>query len=664
MSLVITTNRKDEINYDRFSQWEAPYNYHNALKQTLQIEPDSEVAVQSVKINKSSTMVLRQGDLWYEFFGKDLNSTKTKEYEGPYRTIQCNPALASNVSQQSFSMEDFVAVMQKSINIGMPHPDIYGLLDFKVNRDATTNAYAGFTITSDELGALPANISTDTAHFNGAGFWECAYKGEGEDGKITVSNEANGPRFTKQSGDLDFTEGCVVANSGFPLSHEGGIIKFNVEGARSTNGDGTGYGGSNWQVGLSRAISRTSGVNANEGRDWLEYYNVNKTTGFLDTFQMENNFYDVVVSGEAATAGGNKALKVHQMVADDIGGVCMKEVLYFGFGHTHAARIDLSATGGSGVNLKELHFQLDNEILKISYEDDGGTIVDICDFPVQITKGAKKENLLLPMGQTRWNLYPKLAFYGTGPVGNATPHIDIIEYTANVNTYNNFSIRNPDNNYYVRLENRNEIETLRELDTRSINDMAVGPTDAPTYTPEGLATDKGVQKLKDRQIQYILAPSLELFPFTTGANMASVLGFEQQPLLAPSTNGVVDGARLCKYTYTSDTAPALLSTASLFVRLDNFTQDSINAGVGRPSKILYHLPRFDTSNRDLGQGLFYQPPEMVYVKLNNSDTLYINSFDISIANDNEQLATDLVGKTIVVLHFRKSQNVVRLEGKS
>jgi hypothetical protein len=664
MSLVITTNRKDEINYDRFSQWEAPYNYHNALKQTLQIEPDSEVAVQSVKINKSSTMVLRQGDLWYEFFGKDLNSTKTKEYEGPYRTIQCNPALASNVSQQSFSMEDFVAVMQKSINIGMPHPDIYGLLDFKVNRDATTNAYAGFTITSDELGALPANISTDTAHFNGAGFWECAYKGEGEDGKITVSNEANGPRFTKQSGDLDFTEGCVVANSGFPLSHEGGIIKFNVEGARSTNGDGTGYGGSNWQVGLSRAISRTSGVNANEGRDWLEYYNVNKTTGFLDTFQMENNFYDVVVSCEAATAGGNKALKVHQMVADDIGGVCMKEVLYFGFGHTHAARIDLSATGGSGVNLKELHFQLDNEILKISYEDDGGTIVDICDFPVQITKGAKKENLLLPMGQTRWNLYPKLAFYGTGPVGNATPHIDIIEYTANVNTYNNFSIRNPDNNYYVRLENRNEIETLRELDTRSINDMAVGPTDAPTYTPEGLATDKGVQKLKDRQIQYILAPSLELFPFTTGANMASVLGFEQQPLLAPSTNGVVDGARLCKYTYTSDTAPALLSTASLFVRLDNFTQDSINAGVGRPSKILYHLPRFDTSNRDLGQGLFYQPPEMVYVKLNNSDTLYINSFDISIANDNEQLATDLVGKTIVVLHFRKSQNVVRLEGKS
>ena len=664
MSLIITSNIKDEINYNRFSNYEAAYNYHNALKQTLQIEPDSEVAVQSVKLNKSSTTTLKNTDTWYEFFGKDLNLTKTKEFDGPYRSIQCNPALASNISRQNFSMEDFVAVMQKSVNIGMPHPDIYGKLDFKVNRDSTTNAYAGFNIVSDELGALPANISTDTSNFNGAGFFECAYKGEGEDGKITVSNEASGPRFTKQTGETDFTEGCYMGNVGFPLSHEGGIMKVNVAGARSTNGDGTGYGNSTWQVGLSRAISRTSTTNANAGKDQLEYYQAHKSTGFGDTFGLENNFYDIVVSCEAAEGSPQKKLKVHQMTASDAGGVCLTEVEYFGFGYTHTNRIDLSATGGTGVNLKELHFTLSNEIMKIDYENDSGATVNICNFPVDITKGAKKKNTILPMGQTRWNLYPKIAFYGTGPTGNATPSIDIIEYTANVNTFNNYAIRNPDNNYYVRLENREEVEVLREIDTRSLNDMLVDPTEIPAYTPEGLATDKGVLKLDKREIQYILAPSLELFPSTIGANMASTLGFEQQPLLAPSTNGVVDGARLCKYTYTSDTAPLLLSTASLFVRLDNFTQNSVNAGVGRPSKILYHLPRFDTSNRDLGQGLFYQPPEMVYVKLGNSDTLYVNSFDISISNDNEQLATDLVGKTIVVLHIRKSQNVMRLEGKA
>ena len=664
MSLIITTNRKDEINYDRFSTWEAAYSYHNSLKQTLRVEPDSEVAVQSVKINKSSTLLLKQGDLWYEFFGKDLNLTRTKETDGPYRTIQCNPDLPTNVQQQSFSMEDFCVIMERSINIGMPHPDIYGLLKFDVNRDPTTSAYQGFTITSDELGALPANIATDTAAFNGAGFFECAYKGEGEDGDLTITNTGSGPRFKKNTGDTDFTEGCFMGNVGFPLSHEGGVMKVDLTGARSTNGDGTGYGGSTWQVGLSRAISRNSTTNARASRDQLEYYQPSKSTGFGDVFGLENNFYDIVVSCEAAEGSPQKKLKVHQMTADDAGGVCLTEVEYFGFGFTHTNRIDLSNTGATGVNLKELHFTLNNEILQIDYENDSGSTVNICNFTVDITKGAKKKNTILPMGQTRWNLYPKVAFYGQGPVGNTTPHMDIIEYTANKNVFNNFSIRNPNNNYYVRLEDREEIEILRELDTRPINDMLVGPTDVPTYTPEGLATDKGILKLKDRQIQYILSPSLELFPFSIGANMASVLGFEQQPLLAPSTNGIVDAARLCKFTYKSNSPPLLISTASLFVRLDNFTQDSTNAGTGRPSKILYHLPRFDTSNRDLGQGLFYQPPEMVYVKLHNSKTLYMNTFDISISNDNEQLATDLVGKTIVVLHIRKSQNVVRLEGKA
>ena len=31
--------------------------------------------------------------------------------------------------------------MERSINIGLPHPDIYGLLKFDIERDATTNAY-------------------------------------------------------------------------------------------------------------------------------------------------------------------------------------------------------------------------------------------------------------------------------------------------------------------------------------------------------------------------------------------------------------------------------------------------------------------------------------------------------------------------------------------
>tara|TARA_R110001592_G_scaffold77179_1_gene232489 strand:- start:391 stop:1116 length:726 start_codon:yes stop_codon:yes gene_type:complete len=240
--------------------------------------------------------------------------------------------------------------------------------------------------------------------------------------------------------------------------------------------------------------------------------------------------------------------------------------------------------------------------------------------------------------------------------------MQLTQFDANENTFRSPTQRKADNNYYCRLEGRGQIDELNALDSRSFQNMAVNPTQAPTYIPEYVSTgSKGALLLTNRQVQYILSPSLEVFVHSQNANFADALGFERSPLLAPSTNGKVDADDEQIVTYLSDAEPTSSSTASLFVRLDNFTQTSYNAGVGRPSKILYHLPRFDTSNRDLGAGLYFEPTERTYVKLGNSDTLYQNSIDISIANDNEVLATDLVGKTIVVLHFRKSANVVTID---
>tara|TARA_R110002096_G_scaffold174423_6_gene350177 strand:- start:5293 stop:6036 length:744 start_codon:yes stop_codon:yes gene_type:complete len=238
-------------------------------------------------------------------------------------------------------------------------------------------------------------------------------------------------------------------------------------------------------------------------------------------------------------------------------------------------------------------------------------------------------------------------------------NMQLSNFDAHPNTFNSWSLYNPDNNWYVRNEHRGLTGILNELDIRQMYDYSIGPDAAPTYVPVGIDS-KDSFYLADQAIQFILAPSTLTYQHTENANMAITLGFEQSPVLAPSINGTVS-ATIPKVSYTSDGEPSLMTTASLFVRLDNFTQQSYNAGVGRPSKILYHLPRFDTSNREIGNGLYFEPTERTYVKLNNSETLYANEMSISIANDNEQLATDLVGKTIVVLHFRKSSNVVKID---
>jgi len=657
MSLVVCSNIREDISYDRDSNYEAAYNFHNALKQTMKIEPDSEVAVQSVKINKSSTITLNQSSLWYEYFGKDLNTTQTKSDAGPYREIQCNPILDAGAKQQSVTTEDFSSIIASSMNVGMPHPDIYGEIKCAVVRDGSTNAFLGFKVSTDYKADAGTNLAT-TANLNAVAQWEICHTAEVGNEGVEVTTDAAGPIISRIAGkDVDSREGCVMSKCNFPLSHLNGKCEWDVSGMRT--GGLTGYGGQTWQVGLARSILRDDTfTNPQASMDCPEYYDLGASTGFGGSFALEANFFDIVVSCEAAEGSPSKRLKVHQATSTGTG-ICLTEVLYFGYaGAAHADRINLSATGGTGVNLKTIVFELSNEIMNISFTNDAGTSTSICSFTADTAAGAKKENLILPMGQTRWNLHPKATYVGN----TAGSSMQLIHFDGHESTFRSPTIRKSDNNYYCRLERRGEIEELRGLDTRPFQDMSIGPTDAPTYIPEGAAADGGgTLLLTNRQTQFILSPALKLFVHSQNANFANILGFERSPLLAPSTNGKVDATKTSLVVYQSDSDPDVASTASLFVRLDNFTQTSFNAGVGRPSKILYHLPRFDTSNRDLGAGLYFEPTERTYVKLGNSDTLYQNSIDISIANDNEVLATDLVGKTIVVLHFRKSANIVTID---
>jgi len=661
MSLVICSNIRDDTR-NRETIYEAPFSFHNALKQTLQIPPNSEVAVQSVKINKAANLFLKKTDIWYQYFGKDLNLTNTTSDDGPYRTIYCTPDILGD--EKLVSMEEFVDIMERSINVGMPHPDIYSKLKFESVRDGTTNAYVGFKITSDGQNDSGSGnkIETNTDHFMRSDYWQNTFINAGVPQAVAFTPDALGPKIVKNSGTVDSTEGCMIMNAGFPLSHMGGVFKVDCTGMRKVSSPpvatDTGYGQRPFQVGLCRSILLDDAVtNVLAPESNPAYYNFNLTTGLgVGGTGFEANYFDVVVSCEQQVSGGNYKLKVHQATRNPAGSVSLEEVVYYGYaGALHANILDLSQTGVSGINLASIVFTLENEILNIDYINDSNTTIRICGFTADLASGAKKENLICPMGQTRWNLYPKLTIVG-GPSVPNTSFLQIKEFNAHINTYNNFSQRNPDNNFFTRLESLAQDGILHQMDTRDIYDMTVNPTLAPAYTPEGIGTGSGPTPpifLKDRQTQYIFAPSETLYKDTPNANMAAILGFNNDPVLAPSINGVVSSTDAKIVVYTSDSESELLSTASLFVRLDNFTQTSYNAGVGRPSKILYHLPRFDTSNRDLGTGLYFEPTERTYVALNNSDTIYANSMNISISNDNEQLATDLVGKTIVVLHFRK-----------
>ena len=185
----------------------------------------------------------------------------------------------------------------------------------------------------------------------------------------------------------------------------------------------------------------------------------------------------------------------------------------------------------------------------------------------------------------------------------------------------------------------------QQIDTRYMYDYTNttgGPLANGSYVQRGLTTNSVSQTVK-----LILNQDIYYTP-SSGANAEELLGFANNPIPDPIT------ATSLLQTYTSSSVPTMISKASMFIRVDNLSSESYNAQTTQPSKILYHIPRFDASGQENG-ALYFEPNERTYIALNNPNDLIINDFDVSIVNPDETLADNLTGKTIVVLHFRKAR---------
>ena len=96
MSLVVCSNITDENDYDENDINNAPYRFQNSLKQTFKIPSNSEVSVQSVKINKSSTYNLSRTDKWFEYWGPELLSFNRDQINTIYKPIVCFPQIVGD----------------------------------------------------------------------------------------------------------------------------------------------------------------------------------------------------------------------------------------------------------------------------------------------------------------------------------------------------------------------------------------------------------------------------------------------------------------------------------------------------------------------------------------------------------------------------------------
>lgn len=329
----------------------APNSFTNVLSEPLVIEKDSEVALQSLKVQKSATITVNSGNnkIW-TYIGRGRSDTFGGEQD-PRTTAPTRFIPRDDYTAQSFVDDCLLPSLRKAIY----HPDYQDRLNGSVKEDANGN-FEGYNIKYGEGNSPPSDVFPADDEF-------IAAAPNSTDFTWTNSNK----RFTK--GTDDDTRGYGIA-SRYPMSARQAKHVVNFANASVY-----------WAVSLSRYAAADA-----ETPPW--------------GVPLEKNWGDFAVIKEE----GTDLLKMYHSVVEDTGSgeMTMREVQYYGYtGATYATPYDLG-TNASGFN--EIEFFIDGEQVEVYLRKGGSSRTQVCS-PELGTPA--KDNYFKPINMCCTYLYPK-----------------------------------------------------------------------------------------------------------------------------------------------------------------------------------------------------------------------------------------------------------------
>jgi hypothetical protein len=612
MSLVICSNQDADGKSDRqLSSVYEPWSFRNTLSSTYKIPANAQVALQSCKVNVDGRVVVSESNnKFYQYFGQKLNldgTTAPQHNETTSYPVYTDFLLNSQQGVLEVSVDDFANVIQKAIRETTFHPNVKETPTCEVLRNASSRDFLGYKITYDQTTSKAAGVPA-----NGA--FEQWYRDDG-----VYSDESGSGIFSFTTGvfqreTTNTDEVCAAIAPALPMHNLTGEFTVNISG---TSGRAN-ASGVEWHVGLSRYINNVD-ENGFHYPSYSDYF-----TG--DSVAFDQECY--VDFGIARDTSGNLTLYEHSWNTT-YGATTLKEVEYW----NNASSFFSTKENLSGKNYTKVKFEVEGEVVKAKIYDggDGKGGAPVWRTITEYASGQPKDSYFKPVNQSCWCLHPVLAVGITGNASRCTLEIeefndvDLVDYNPKV-AYKG--------GWFETMELIGKDSLCRNLEARSILRQ-----DGVAYTQVGVNASDGI--VYDNVL--ILQQS-DIYKITPGANAAQILGFNGAIIDTPTT--VVN---LNKKSYQSNFAPSLVSSLSMFVRLNNFGQNCVNARVGNRSKILAHLTDLESKS---GRNT-YEPGNLIFLDLDNPAELNVNEFDISFCYSNEQYATILTGQSIVCLYFRK-----------
>ena len=636
MSLVITSNVGQENN-PQMSNAFKPYSYQNRLLNTMKIPPNSEIALQSAKINKNGLFVLTRGNSGFcHYFGTPIEDLHNDNIENsttvPFRAvIGSGEAFRAGDERNEVNIADMVGQIQKGMNEAVFHPSLINSattsnLAVTAAYDSSSEVFEGFKFAAVQQTAKTSRAAKDIVF---------TPLNKNDDGVTYGSGQVDGVITSTTEG------GFYAQNREYPISQQSGECIFDIKNCNVAD--------SEWMVGLSR-INQPRDTAVGDFAYRPDYFAppaaANLREGVFVNGQLWYSDISVVRHGtelRVYQAGSRTAIA---------GGSAnyVNEVTYYGAHNANFnAQYDI---GTNGSNYEKVKFVLKNEELQIFLIDDKAAEVLLCDYTTLRAAGAIKNECLNPVNAAKWAMYPVCALAsigGTAAVGKSIT-LDSVEHYTAYPKYDETKYFNYD--WWGWSQQYNQTVFCRELELRDWNNFSRTTTNHGVAAI-GLLAPKGISGTSNVLTDYssiiITARSDGYGRVNTElCNTQSTLGFVGDPVSRPN-----DSTPLIS-TNTSSSIPKLISNISLFIRLNNFTQTSVNARKGTTSKIVAHLPRFDNSGNETG-GLYFEPHEKTYLSLGNTEEILINSFDVDFVYENETLCTALTAKSVVVFHIRQKR---------
>jgi len=626
MSLVLLTNKDQDNTLRQEESIYSAWSFKNSLTSTFKIPPNSQVALQSCKVNLDGRLTITGANSrWYDYFGEELDLIDNTDADGDVVEEKIDlsvyhPILQDLDVNQGTILELNTDEMAKRIQDKHfeYHPNLMGNFTCSVNRNSGLD-FLGYSFGYNQTTIQNASKMPTSSQ----PFFE-------EDVPADFTYTTGTGVFQRNTGDHD--RPAVGILLGTPLSLSNGSMRVDFSNSNASDVE--------WGIGLSRDCPNPYLTDSEEYKPYYfdRYSDADESTAmevdsawYFEDFGVHRNDAGELVLRHAVPSGD-------EMVYREV-----KYWLNTDSDLTGAGRYDIDTNTGG---YEWIEFRVQNEIVSVYIGHSGST-----DLITEFSATQPKESYFKPVCQTCWCLHPVL-FVGRDGTKSMTNSLTLEGFSGlNIADYNSRVDSDLVSQGWFEkasllsnIANWNAINRCRSVDLRQILDPTI--TDEPyDYVQQGLNASPDHSLIN--KYAMILRPNNTYFP-TFGSATADLFGFSGRSL-------VIDGSgTFPAITFESDSAPTLNCMKSIFVRLNGFGQQLLNARTGNKSTILSHLPTADSRASDgTSQRIFYEPKNLIWLDLNNSYEIVVSDFSIDFVYSNEQYAQILQGQSVVMLYFRE-----------